>query len=444
MAALDQHPTVRAARRQLPLAGPPRPLDPAWLRDLCLAAGADDVGFVALDRPEVADQRADVLRAFPAARALVSLVVRMNREPIRGVNRSVANLEFHAATDHANAVARAVVRQLEDAGVAAYNPPAGFPMEMDHFPGKVWVVSHKPVAIAAGLGQMGLHRNVIHPRFGSFILLDTIVLAADVAAEGRPIDYNPCLTCKLCVAACPVGAIGSDGHFNFSSCMTHNYREFMGGFTDWVGTVADSPSGQAYRRVVGDGETASLWQSLAFGPNYKAAYCLAVCPAGEDVIGPFLGDRGAFVRDTVKPLQEKAETLYVVPGSDAEGHAARRFPHKRRRAVGGLRPASIAGFLFALPHVFQRDASAGLAATYHFTFTGAEPAKATVTIRDKQIAVDPAGHVGTADVAVTADSRAWLRVLAKDASMVWSIIRRRVRVKGPLRLLVAFGKCFPS
>ena len=47
----------------------------------------------------------------------------------------------------------------------------GFPMEMDRFPGKTWVVSHKPVAVAAGLGQMGIHRNVIHPKFGNFILL---------------------------------------------------------------------------------------------------------------------------------------------------------------------------------------------------------------------------------------------------------------------------------
>ena len=47
----------------------------------------------------------------------------------------------------------------------------GFPMEMDQFPGKVWVVSHKPVAVAAGLGMMGIHRNVIHEKFGNFILL---------------------------------------------------------------------------------------------------------------------------------------------------------------------------------------------------------------------------------------------------------------------------------
>ena len=37
-----------------------------------------------------------------------------------------------------------------------------------------------------------------------------------------------------------------------------------------------------------DGETKSMWQSLSFKPGYKAAYCISVCPAGEDVISPFL------------------------------------------------------------------------------------------------------------------------------------------------------------
>jgi hypothetical protein len=53
--------------------------------------------------------------------------------------------------------------------VPAINPPMGFPMETDRWPEKMWVVSHKPVAVAAGLGMMGIHRNVIHPKFGNFI-----------------------------------------------------------------------------------------------------------------------------------------------------------------------------------------------------------------------------------------------------------------------------------
>jgi formate hydrogenlyase subunit 6/NADH:ubiquinone oxidoreductase subunit I len=102
----------------------------------------------------------------------------------------------------------------------------------------------------------------------------------------QELDYNPCLECKLCVAACPVGAIGAGGSFNFSACYTHNYREFTGGFTDWVETITESKSKMDYRRRIKDSESVWMWQSLAFGANYKAAYCMAVCPAGEDVIGP--------------------------------------------------------------------------------------------------------------------------------------------------------------
>jgi epoxyqueuosine reductase QueG len=86
---------------------------------------------------------------------------------------------------------------------------------------------------------MGIHRNVIHPRFGNFILLGTVILDREIDSYSAPIEYNPCLECKLCVAACPTGAILPNGDFNFSACYTHTYREFMGGFGDWVETIMD-------------------------------------------------------------------------------------------------------------------------------------------------------------------------------------------------------------
>lgn len=145
------------------------------------------------------NQRDDILRYFPATRTLVSFVCRMNREPIRSIARSVANLEFHHAGEHVNEVARKVVALLERRGIRAVNPSMGFPMETDRFPGgKIWVVSHKPVAVVAGLGYMGIHRNVIHPRFGNFILLGTVMVDAEATAYDQPLAYNPCLECKLC------------------------------------------------------------------------------------------------------------------------------------------------------------------------------------------------------------------------------------------------------
>lgn len=439
--ALDNHPTVLAHRTKA-LAAAQHPTAEE-IRRWLLDEGADDVGFVSIDRPEIADQRTEILEAFPATQTLVSFVVRMNRVPVISPNRSVSNLEFHATGEQVNDVARRVVRKFEELGVGALNPSMGFPMEVSRFPGKIWIVSHKPVAVAAGLGQMGIHRNVIHPKFGNFILLGTILIDIAVDQESRPIEYNPCLECKLCVAACPVGAISPDGNFNFASCFTHNYREFMSGFTDWVETVVESESAPEYRSRYNDAESASMWQSLSIGPNYKAAYCLSACPAGEDVIGPFLRDRGEFVTATVKPLQQKPETVYVTPNSDAEQHVQKRFPHKTVKYVGSvLRPSSIDGFIHSMHHVFQPGQSKGLDARYHFRFTGKERADCTVQIRNQQIEVHD-GHVGEANLRVTADSTSWLRFLRKEVGIAWLLMTFRIRLRGNPKWLVAFGKCFP-
>lgn len=443
---LEDHPTVQWIRSNPSSSGPlpAEPLDAVWLQQLVLDAGANDVGFVEIGRPALDDQRDDILKAFPPTKTLISFVVRMNREAIRTPARSVSNLEFHHSGEEVNHIARRVVQALEDRGIRALNPAMGFPMEMAEFPSKIWVVSHKPVAVAAGLGMIGIHRNVIHPKFGNFILLGTILLDAEVSDSSQPIDYNPCLECKLCVAACPVGAISPQGDFNFSSCYTHNYREFLGGFTDWVEQVADSSSAHDYRSRVSDAESASMWQSLSYGANYKAAYCLAVCPAGEDVIAPFLADRKAYLQEIVRPLQEKEEIIYVTKNSDAEEHVAKRFSTKKIKHVGNtLRPNSIEVFLKGMPNVFQPGKSAGLNATYYFTFTGREERLATVVIREQKLSVTE-GHVGQPDLQVTADSQTWVGFLRNERNVVWALVRRKIRLTGPLKLLVAFGKCFPT
>jgi ferredoxin len=449
MAQLSEHPTVKTfrAREATETArAQPQAVEGEWLRQLCLEAGADDVGFVEIDRSEIADQKPEILWLLPGTKTLVSFVMRMNRENIRTPARSIANLEFHHTTDETNEVARKIIAAMERIGVRAMNGgAAGFPMEADRWGTKMWVVSHKPIAVAAGLGHMGIHRNVIHPKFGNFILLGTVLVDAEISDYSHPIDYNPCLECKLCVAACPTGAIGSDGNFDFSACYTHNYREFMGGFNDWVETIADSKNRLDYRKKVSGAESVSMWQSLSFGANYKAAYCLSVCPAGEEVIAPFLTDRKEFLNTVVKPLQDKVETVYVVPGSDAEAYVARRFPHKTtKRVSNGLAgQGTIRAFLRGLDLVFQRGKSEGLNATYHFTFTGQEEVKATVVIRDQKLAVSD-GHLGTPDFRLIADSPTWLRFLRKEANLVWALLSRKIRIHGSPRLLLAFARCFPS
>jgi ferredoxin-NADP reductase/Fe-S-cluster-containing hydrogenase component 2 len=445
---LKDHPTVRRLAGRIGHGDGQRLAagvqDSAWLRGLARECGADDAGLVEISRPGLHLQREEILRNYPWTKSLLSIVVRMAREPVRGAPRSVANTEFHRAGGHINHVCAAAVARLEERGIRAVNPSYAFPMEMYQSGTALWVVSHKPVAVEAGLGHMGIHRNLIHPKFGNFVLLGTVLLDCEASDYDHPIDYNPCLECKLCVAACPVGAIGPDGAFNFSSCLTHNYREFLGGFSDWVEQIADSRDALDYRRRINESETASMWQSLSFGANYKSAYCMAVCPAGEDVIGPYLEDKKRHLEEIVRPLQERAEPVYVVPGSDAEAVARRKFRNKTVKPVAsGLRPRTVASLLYSMPLVFQPNQSRGLDATFHFSFIGAERHDVTVKIRNRTFAIQN-GLVGKPDVHVTADSRTWLGYLAKEKSFVLALLTRKIRLSGNPRLLLAFGKCFPS
>lgn len=453
MTKFDDHPTVRRLRElqrfqdQHSQDRTLAPLDRDWLRSLCLDLGVDDVGFVSINQPEIADQQAKILQAFPQTKSLISFVCRMNRDNVRNPARSVANVEFHHAGEEVNLIARKIVRELEDRGIRAINPAMGFPMEAQDYLNvhkNVWVVSHKPIAVAAGLGHMGIHRNVIHPKFGNFILLGTVLMDAEVTDYNHPIDYNPCIECKLCVAACPVGAIGANGSFNFSACYTHNYREFLGGFSDWAKNIAESRTAKDYERNVGEADSATMWQSLSFGANYKAAYCMASCPAGEDVMAPFLRDRKQFIQEVVKPLQDKVETVYVIPGSDAEAHTAKRFPHKQVKQVrNSLVPVSIEGFRFGLPLVFQSNQAKGFKATYHFLFTGQEVAQFTVVISNQSCEIQD-GQLGEPNLIVKADSKTWIGFLRKERNIFLAILTRKIQVKGDIRLLLKFAKCFPN
>lgn len=415
----------------------------AEISNLLELLGADDYGFVDINNPAIEVDREYIQQCFPKTKTLVSIVSRMNREPIRSLNRSVANTEFHHVGTQIDNISRSLVSKLEEQGIKAVNPAMAFPMELEDFPGRGWVVSHKLVAKAAGLGEIGIHRNLIHPKFGSFILLGTVLIEAEVDQLSKPIDFNPCFECKLCVAACPVGAIKSDGYFDFSSCYTHNYQQFMGGFVNWVEDIADSKSAKDYRKKVTYPETVLRWQSLSYKPNYNAAYCVAVCPAGENVIKEYLDDKKSHLNDVLKPLQNKSEQIYVTKNSDAEAHVLKRFPNKKVRIVrSNGRVTNIKNFLLGLKLSFQRGQSKGLNATYHFSFTGEEKYMVTVKIYAGKLEVID-GHIDDANLKIEADSKTWVRFLNNEISIFRCLVTRKIKLKGAVKLLPQFGKCFP-
>jgi heterodisulfide reductase subunit C len=87
----------------------------------------------------------------------------------------------------------------------------------------------------------------------------------------------------------------------------------------------------AYREKRTDSETMAIWQSLTYGGGYRCGYCMSVCPAGQDLLGPYLDNRKEYVRSVVKPLQERKENVYVLPGNDQATAVSKKFPNKTVR-----------------------------------------------------------------------------------------------------------------
>ncbi len=323
---LENHPSVIAYRQRNASAKPDR-VAKAWVKQLALDAGADDVGVIDVNTDAVADQKAAILEAFPSARTLISFIIRMNPSQVQSRDRSLIDGEFIGVEKTALLVSRKMVRQLRKHGISAVTPAEGFPQNMSEWPGRMMTISHKPVAQAAGLGKIGHHRLLIHPEFGSHLCLGTIVMDTTLDGYDAPIDYNPCIHCNLCVSTCPTGAIAKDGSFNFFACLVHAYRDRLGGFLSWTEALVTSRTMEEYREKRDDSESLSVWQAMTYGGGYRCGYCMSVCPAGIDLIGAYL-DRGkTYVREVVDPLKSRRENIYLLPDSD-KAALARRFPNK--------------------------------------------------------------------------------------------------------------------
>jgi epoxyqueuosine reductase len=68
-------------------------------------------------------------------------------------------------------------------------------------------LSHKRVAVGAGLGWLGRNNLLVTPRFGAQVRLVTVL--TDLGLEpDRPLE-NGCDSCRACIAACPAKAIGA-------------------------------------------------------------------------------------------------------------------------------------------------------------------------------------------------------------------------------------------
>lgn len=410
------------------------------LLKICLEEGADDAGFVEIGREALSAEREDILRIFPGTQTIVSIVKKANRESIQSPSLAVVDWEFAKVNTAVSDVAGRIIHRLNTQGVRGVAIPPGFPMDITRWPGKVWEISHKTVAVEAGVGHMGKHRVVIHPRFGDHILLDTILIDAKLDRYDRPLEESPCINCGLCVAVCPVGAISKDGVLDFTACMMHNYHDLFGNFQEWIEEIVSSKDVRSYRSKYRDSETISRWQSLTYGHAYRCSYCMAVCPAGEETVEQYRSGKKDYSERYMKPLKTKREPVYVAAGTRAEKVAKGNDCKEVRFVRNTIRPASVEAFLQGAAILFNPEKAKGLSLTLHFEFSGKEQKTATISISEEKIHIHE-GHHGVSDLYVKADSETWVGILNEEISLVKALITRRLKLKGNPAFLKKFKSC---
>ncbi|PAB58340.1 SCP2 sterol-binding domain-containing protein [Anaeromicrobium sediminis] len=403
-----------------------------------MSCGATDVGIVSLE--SFKDEEINKIKEiFPKTRALISIAVKHNPNAIKSQHRSVSNNEYHYAIKKLHKVTYDLENELIKKGMEVVAAVADFPMETDISRPNAWLISHKEVAVKAGIGKMGLNTLVIHEIYGPNIILNTILIDYEPDKYDKEIEENPCINCNLCKTVCPTGSISEDG-FNFTGCYTHNYRDMRNGFLDLTNRLE---SGNKKLDKINSAEKSAIWQSVYSGPNYRCSYCVAVCPAAKGEVENFKKDRKAYYDTYVKPFKEKEENIYVLKGSDSDYYVDKLEKKRKKYVSNGMEMRNVQYFRNALKLGFQKNHAKDVEVIYHFIFTGEENLQFTVDINRGKLKVTD-GLAGKPNLVLNADSRKWVEFLSTGKGLMTGIITGKIKIKGSPKLLKEFSKYFPN
>jgi len=169
--------------------------------------GATLVGIAPVERLSKAPKGHQPRDFLPSARNLISIALKINKSSILQLPKTMKEykLSYDMANLKLNSIACETACLFEDEGYEAVAIPASEPYDKEKLVGDI---SHKHVAVAAGLGRFGLNNLVLTPKYGPYVRFVTIITNAPLDPD-EPLDKDACLgeKCSKCVKACPAEAL---------------------------------------------------------------------------------------------------------------------------------------------------------------------------------------------------------------------------------------------
>ena len=111
---------------------------------------------------------------------------------------------------------------------SGYSEPVMFKYYVDDGP-----VMDKAWASHTGIGWMGKHTNIINPEYGSWIFLSEIITNLEFYTYDSSIE-DLCGSCRVCMDACPTGAIVDEYVLDSNLCISYQTIENRGEIPDYI------------------------------------------------------------------------------------------------------------------------------------------------------------------------------------------------------------------
>ena len=146
------------------------------------------------------------------------------------------------------------------------------------------LISLPHAAVEAGLGTLGLNRQLLTPEFGPRVLLTAVLSSFDVEPDKRH-ETTLCKgpSCGRCLSVCPGDAVR---HWNrdWEACDTFRSPYGFAKLTSHIEALIAEPDPSRKKEMLRSETMFNLWQSILRGAGVITGCrrCADVCPVGDD------------------------------------------------------------------------------------------------------------------------------------------------------------------